>query len=51
MTREMPADKCDISVSQNDEKQGNLSAYLIGEYRVLWLRLSQLASETGKMHV
>ncbi|XP_021915038.1 gustatory and odorant receptor 21a-like isoform X2 [Zootermopsis nevadensis] len=35
------------SYFQNDEKQGNLSAYLIGEYRVLWLRLSQLASETG----
>jgi hypothetical protein len=37
-------------VPQKDVKQKNLSAYLIGEYRVLWLRLSQLVSETGKMH-
>jgi hypothetical protein len=37
-----------VYVLQNDLNQEKLSAYLIGEYRVLWLRLSQLASETGK---
>jgi hypothetical protein len=36
-------------VTQNDVKQRKLSACLIEEYRVLWLQLSKLASETGKI--
>jgi hypothetical protein len=37
-------------VPQSDLQQGKLSAYLIGEYRVLWLQLSKLTSDVGKIH-
>jgi hypothetical protein len=40
--------KLNISILQNDLDQRRMSAYLVREYRVLWLSLSQLASETGE---
>jgi hypothetical protein len=33
---------------QTNLEQGNLSAETVGEYRVLWLRLSGLISDTGR---
>jgi hypothetical protein len=44
----VPTAKLNVSLLQNDLDQGKMSAYLIREYRVLWLRLSQIASETGE---
>ena len=34
---------------QKDLEKRNVSPYLIGKYRILWLQLSQLVSQTGKI--
>jgi hypothetical protein len=37
-----------ICLFQCNLEQDNLSAEMVGQYRVLWLRLSELASGIGK---
>jgi hypothetical protein len=35
-------------ITQNDLKQNTLTAKMIEEYRLLWLQLSELVSDSGK---